>query len=135
MKYSFAGDSFEMKKKKNHFYLIRYWFIYFYLINKGFCPVREFVFCKTLDRIRRQNFVAKVAYCASIPKSNIKHLKLLSATFYQIFSIFLFHLKSSFCSEDILIFVFPSSPVFLSVSHCFRGCPRKISKFMTSSTV
>ena len=37
-------------------------------------------------------------------------------------NVFLFHLKSSFCSQDIQIFVFPSSPFFLPVSHCFRGC-------------
>ena len=30
----------------------------------------------------------------------------------------LFHVKSSFCSRDIQIFVFPSSPLFLPVSHC-----------------
>ena len=29
--------------------------------------------------------------------------------------------KSSFCSQDIQIFVFPSFPLFLSVGHCFRG--------------
>ena len=33
---------------------------------------------------------------------------------------FLFHLKSSFCSRDIKIFIFPSSPLFHPVSHCFR---------------
>ena len=33
---------------------------------------------------------------------------------------FLFHLKSSFHSRDIHIFVFLSSPLFLPVSHCFR---------------
>ena len=37
-------------------------------------------------------------------------------------NVFLFHLKSSFHSWDILIFVFPSSPLFLPVSHCVRGC-------------
>ena len=54
--------------------------------------------------------------------------------FYQIFiyspsdspsktmkKCFLFHLKSSFCSRDYQIFVFPSSPIFLLVGHCFRG--------------
>ena len=35
---------------------------------------------------------------------------------------FLFHLKSSFCPQNILIFVFLSSPLFLPVSHCIRGC-------------
>ena len=34
---------------------------------------------------------------------------------------FLFHLKSFFRSQDIQIFVFPSSPLFFPVSHCFRG--------------
>ena len=36
-------------------------------------------------------------------------------------NVFLFYLKSSFPSRDIQIFVFPSSTLFLSVSHCFRG--------------
>ena len=35
--------------------------------------------------------------------------------------MFLFHLKSSFCSRDIQMFVFQSSPFFHPVSHCFRG--------------
>ena len=34
---------------------------------------------------------------------------------------FLFHLKSSFHSRDIYIFVFPSSSLYLPVSHCFRA--------------
>ena len=33
---------------------------------------------------------------------------------------FLFHLKSSFCSRAIQIFVFPSSPLFFPAGHCFR---------------
>ena len=61
------------------------------------------------------------------------YLKLVSAVFYQIFifhqmialqklwKCFLFHLKSSFRSRDIQVFIFPSSPLFLPVSHCFRG--------------
>ena len=36
--------------------------------------------------------------------------------------LFLFHLESSFRSRGIQIFVFPCSPLFLPVSHCFRGC-------------
>ena len=35
---------------------------------------------------------------------------------------FLFHLKSSFHSRDIQIFVFPSSTLFLPVSHGVGGC-------------
>ena len=34
---------------------------------------------------------------------------------------FLFPLKSSFRSQDIQFFVFPSSPLFLPVSRCFRA--------------
>ena len=60
-------------------------------------------------------------------------LKLVPAIFYQIFvsyhmtalwklwKMFLFHLKSSFHSWNIQIFVFPSSPYFVPVSHCFWG--------------
>ena len=44
--------------------------------------------------------------------------------FYQIISliknVFLFHLKSSFCSPDIQIFVFSSSLLFFCISHCWR---------------
>ena len=33
---------------------------------------------------------------------------------------FLFHLKSFFRSQDIQIFVFPSSPLFPPVNHCLE---------------
>ena len=63
-------------------------------------------------------------------------LKLVSAISYQIFlchqmaleklwKMFLFHLKSSFCSRDIQIFVFSSSCLFLTFIHCFRGWSKK----------
>ena len=38
---------------------------------------------------------------------------------------FLFHLKSSFRSRDIQIFVFSSSPLFFPVSHCLRAWSKK----------
>ena len=38
---------------------------------------------------------------------------------------FLFHLSISFSSRDIQVFMFPSSPLFLPVSHCFRGWSKK----------
>ena len=38
---------------------------------------------------------------------------------------FLFHLKSSFSSWDIQIFVFLSSPLFSPVSHCFSDWSKK----------
>ena len=65
-------------------------------------------------------------------------LKLVSAIFYRIFifhqmialkkcflkKCFLFHLKNSFLSWDIQIFVSLSSSLFFPVSHCF-GCSFK----------
>ena len=57
----------------------------------------------------------------------------MSDIFYQIFifdqmiafknyeKMFLFCLKSSFHSQDNQIFIFSSSPLFLPVSHCFKG--------------
>ena len=45
-------------------------------------------------------------------------------TFKNYEKCFLFHLKSSFRSQDIQIFVFPSSPLFHPVSHCFRDCSK-----------
>ena len=55
-------------------------------------------------------------------------------------NFFLFHLKSSFSSQDIQIFVFLSFTLLFPVSHCCeRKQPevdsRKILKFMTLSTV
>ena len=64
---------------------------------------------------------------------NSQNGKLVSAIFYKIFisyqmialrklrKLFLFHLKSSFCSPDIQIFVFPSSPLFPLSGICFRS--------------
>ena len=60
----------------------------------------------------------------------LNNLKLESAIFYQflflqqpiaLWKLWKFHLKSSFCSQDIQIFLVPSSPLFLTVGHCFRG--------------
>ena len=34
-------------------------------------------------------------------------------------------LKSSFCSQDIQVLIFLSSPIFLLASHCFRGWSKK----------
>ena len=49
MKHSFAEDRL---KRKKYFHLTRWRFIFFCLIDKGFCPVCKFVFCNKLDRIR-----------------------------------------------------------------------------------
>ena len=48
-------------------------------------------------------------------------LKLVSAIFLTKRKMFLFHLKSFFHYQDIQIFICPSSPLFLPVSHCFRA--------------
>ena len=52
--------------------------------------------------------------------------KLLFSTKWQPFKNYekclLFHLKSSFCSQDIQFFLFPPSPLFLPVNHCGRCC-------------
>ena len=48
--------------------------------------------------------------------------------FYQMIALqklFSFHLKSSFGSLDIQMFVFWPSPLFFPVSHCFRGWSKK----------
>ena len=38
----------------------------------------------------------------------------------KLWKCFLFHLKSSFSSQDIQIFMFPSFYLFIPVDHCFR---------------
>ena len=43
----------------------------------------------------------------------------------KLWKCFLFHLKSSFLSQDIQIFVFSFSPLFSPVSHCFGGWSKK----------
>ena len=76
--------------------------------------------------------------CETVAHSrDVASLKLVSAIFQEIFFppndgpsktikdvVFFFHLKNSFCSQDIQIFVFPSSPLFLPVSHSFRAWPK-----------
>ena len=68
------------------------------------------------------------------------NLKLVSAIFYQIFEnyekCFLFHLKSSFRSRDIQIFVFSGFPLLFPLpAIALEIDPGKILKFMTSSVV
>ena len=48
---------------------------------------------------------------------------------------FLFHLKSSFRSRDIQVFVYSSSPLFSLSAIALEVDSRKILKFMTSPTV
>ena len=67
----------------------------------------------------------------------ITYLKLVLTVFYQFFifqqvislqklwKMFFISSKSSFCTQDIQIFVFPSSPLFFPVSHFLRGRSKK----------
>ena len=92
------------------------------------------------------NLTTKVCYIAS-GKWNLSVslqgfvyvlcLKLVSAILNQIFvfhqmialqklwKMFFISFKKLFRSRDIQIFVFSSSPLFLPVSHCFRGWSKK----------
>ena len=58
-----------------------------------------------------------------IPDENLKNLRTKRAFEVKIImkNAFLFHLKSSFSSRDIQIFVFPTSPQFSTLSHWVRG--------------
>ena len=63
----------------------------------------------------------------SIVFSLHQNLKLMSAIFHQMILLqellkcFLFHPKSSFCSQDIQIFVFPTSPFFTLLVIALKG--------------
>ena len=86
-----------------------------------------------------QHFFSVSGHPKPVLKDKLWHisLKLVSATFYQIFifyqiialqklwKMFLFHLKISFCSWDIQMFVSLSSSLFCPVSHCFGGWFKK----------
>ena len=99
---------------------------------------REHVFSTQVTQFSRLDYLRTHTFIS------LRYLKLASAIFYQIFiftkwqpfqnyeKCFLFHLKSSFRSRYSQIFVFPSSPLFLPVSHCLRGWSKINLKFMTS---
>ena len=92
------------------------------------CKICRDNFTEVLDKYVHHGWGAK-----KVQNTYFIILKLVSAIFYQFVFLtkwqpfknyekcFLFHLKSSFRSRDIQIFVFLSSPLFLPVSHCFRG--------------
>ena len=109
-------------------------------------PHTKIFFCCLLQlvqiRLRRVKFLIKFVFpylLFCVPNGFLKFpcimecLKLVPAIFYQFLFLhqiitfenyekwFLFHLNSSFRSRDIQIFVFPSSPLFLSAGRCFRG--------------
>ena len=64
---TFLCRGFVWNEKKKRFYLIWCWFIFFYLIDKGFCPIREFVFCNKLDRILAQKELNMQTFLNQIP--------------------------------------------------------------------
>ena len=67
----------------------------------------------------------KIKACVCYFLSNFYFSPYFSLPFKNYEKSFLFHLKSSFCSWDIQIFVFLSSPLFFPVSHCLRGWSKK----------
>ena len=77
----------------------------------------------------KNNFFYEMKHCFSF-------LKLVSTIFYspsRTMKNALFHLKRSCGYQNIQIFVYPFSPLFLPVNYCFRGCSKINLKFMTSS--
>ena len=97
------------------------------------------LFCSFVDAGQKEGLQGFGLLCSAVEQimrlnvDILRWLKLMSALFYQIFifhlmiplqrlwKMFLFHLKSYFCSQDVQIFVFLSFPLFLPVSYCFRG--------------
>ena len=61
--------------------------------------------------------------CVRYFSSNFYFHQMIALQNYE--KCFLFHLKSSFRSRDIQIFVFSSSPLFFPVSHCLRIWSKK----------
>ena len=51
-------------------------------------------------------------------KAHLEIIKLIALK--KLLKMFLFHLKSIFCYEDIKVFVFPFSRLSTPVSHCSR---------------
>ena len=68
------------------------------LINAGFCPVRELVFCNKSDRIRGHNFGAEVAERANNSKSIINDINVIN--------IFLFHFPFLSLRHSIIFLIF-----------------------------
>ena len=85
----------------------------------------------TLDNVTEQSlrFFSFSEYFLDIAPQNLLRCKIKACVHYFFINFlflpygncYLFHLKSLFHSQDIQISVFPSSSLFLPVSHCFRG--------------
>ena len=79
------------------------------------------------------NYFQKVSICMIyyVFKACVRYffIKFLSFTKWYPFKnyekCFLFHQKSSFRTQDIQSFIFPSSPLFFPVSYCLRGWSKK----------
>ena len=106
--------------------------------NQTNIPVPLWTFLNQLKKLEKFNpkeDSLELPYLKLLSKilNRNKTLKLVSAIFYQIFichqmiafqklsKMLFISFKISSRSGDIQIFVFPSSPLFLPVSHCFRG--------------
>ena len=101
-------------------------FCYCYKLN-SWCPYKWWQRSVNLENWKNWNglfFPWEV-----INWTNNRSLKLVSAFYFfnkwwpfrNYEKCLLFHRKRSFRTRDIQIFVFPSSPLFLPVGHCFRG--------------
>ena len=105
-----------------------------------FTPLKLWIFCCrfctyfTILLVNFTNFRKRLFSQIGNLVGHDRRLTIISTTVVSAVFIFLpndnplktrksdfYFIKSSFCSQDIQIFVFPSSPLFLSVGHYFRG--------------
>ena len=86
---------------------------YFTVLLVNFTNFRKRLFSQIGNLVSHDWRLTIISNAVFIFLPNDNPLKTRESDFYFI--------KSSFCSQDIQIFVFPSSPLFLCVGHYFRG--------------
>ena len=86
---------------------------YFTVLLVNFTNFRKRLFSQIGNLVGHDWRLTIISNAVFIFLPNDNPLKTRESDFYFI--------KSSFCSQDIQIFVFPSSPLFLCVGHYFRG--------------
>ena len=128
MKHSFVGDRL---KRKKHFYLIRCWFIFFSLIDKGFCLVREFVFCNKLRQNKKTEFWRQISLTCKHSQINFD---------INVINLFLFHFPFSSLRHSIIFLLFKrdgwqrgkNSDVTLIFDYCLSLMKSYKSTFLSS---
>ena len=108
----------------------RFQSLLFFYHNKNLCQLNmKFQPGNDMLKVNNKNTWTR---CEVSSKFNNKDIRTMPLA-YQIFislqmialqklwKMLFISLKSSFCSRDIHIFVFPSSPLFLPVTHYFKG--------------